>query len=248
MCGPYFFCGEVKMSIDKNDVKIQKLFDWRNKFTITNEDGMDVGEVYLRLAGDADINRARTYALRESALMRKKLHDPNSDEALAFLADYDLADNEQLIIGVLNYEVRNATKKAITEVRIPYPKEPKSDATTEQQEKYQEEIDAYPDKRNEKITEIITIYMESQKKILSELSKEVLYKEYKQEAINYICEMLVSQKFREYLVFLCTYADEDYTIRFFDDFEELDNARPIVKEQLLSFYNTLEIGGEELKK
>jgi hypothetical protein len=236
------------MNIDKNDVNVARLFEWKNKFALENEDGLVVGDVYMRLAGDADINRARIFALRESALLRKKLHDPNSDEALALLIDTELAERDKIIQLTLNYEVREATKKAVEQVQLPYPKEPKSNATLEQLEKYQDEIDSYPGRREAKIAEILTAFMEEELARLDKLSDEALFKEYHINAINYICEMIMMQKFREYLVYLCTYVDEDYKEKFFRSFEELDNSRPVVKSQLLDFYSTMEIGGEELKK
>ena len=70
---------EEIMEIEKNDVDISKLFNWGKAFEIVGEDGV-VDVVYMRVLGDADINKARVFALRESAKLRRALRNPDSDK------------------------------------------------------------------------------------------------------------------------------------------------------------------------
>ncbi len=60
-------------SIDRNDVNISILFNWGKEFILYDENRKELFKVYLRIIGDSDLNKAKVYALRKSAEMRKKL-------------------------------------------------------------------------------------------------------------------------------------------------------------------------------
>src|SRR5688572_17792334 len=125
--------------VEKNDVDINKLFIWGKKYDIVNAQGEVVYEVYMRLLGDADLNRTRVHALRKSQELRKKLRDVNSDERLLYVREKDELSKDELIYNVIALSMRDINNRAVREVKIPRPKAPRSDAKIEKMEKYQAE-------------------------------------------------------------------------------------------------------------
>lgn len=233
-------------SIDKGDVDISKLFEWKKNFDLEIF-GRKI-TIYLRLVGDAEINRARVYALRKSAELRKKLRDKNSDEYIAFIPDFDIITKEELLGGILTLAVKDLTNDAIKEVKIPLPVEPTSDASLEEQEKYQEEIDNYPILREELIRNYVKEKLQALEDRYKKLSKENLYDIYVKEAVNQLCEMEMISAFREMSAYFGSYKDKNYKTRLVNTFEEFQNLPSNIKTEIIQEYLSLEIDGEVLKK
>ena len=131
------------ISPEKNDVDISRLFNWNTKATIYGVDGIDTIELYIRIVGDADWNRARVKAMRASAELRKKLNDPDADEHLAYVPDKDNVDKDSLIHMMLILEMPDLRDQIIRDINIPFPKEPKDNASLEEMDKHQEEVDGF---------------------------------------------------------------------------------------------------------
>lgn len=235
-------------TVEKNDVDISKLFNWGLSFPIQDNNGKDLFKVYIRLVGDAELNRARVFALRKSAEFRKKLKTEDSDERLAFIADYDLIEKEELIQSLLLFNTKFLTSDAYKEVNITVKKEPSSDATLEEQEEYQQWVDNYPKEREEKIRAYVTEKLVKIQEELESKDKETLYKEFEKSLVNQLCENEMILKYRDMCAYLGTFKDSEYKEKFFKDFEEFENLPKEIKDQILEFYMALEIGGEDLKK
>jgi hypothetical protein len=231
---------------ERNDVDISKLFSWGNKFTIEGKGDVKV-EAYIRLLGDADLNRARVFALRKSAELRRKLKTPDSEERMARIPEVDLVEKDALVENLVTYYIREATMKAYNEVDVPEPKPLDSDATLEEQEKFQEEVDSYPDRLNEAIRDFITKEIDKERKKLNKRTKEELAEEYEQTLINRHCENEMVKRMKEMCVFLGTYYDPDYKTRLFSSFEQFDNLPVEIKKQFIEHYSSLEISTDELK-
>ncbi len=236
------------MDAEKRDIDISRLFAWRGEFNLTDENDLPLGKIYMRLAGDADINRARVFALRESAKLRKLLHTPDSDERLALLVDKELVDKENLVIVVATLRMRQITKEAVEEIKVPLPAEPKSEASLEMQERYQKEVDDYPIKRSNLINSFIKKRVEEEQAFLNSLSFDDLFNFYLKTGIDYLCEEKMYDKYREMCAYLGTYKDEEFKERLFSSFDEFDNSKTIIKTQLLDFYTSLEMDMSNLKK
>lgn len=236
------------MSIEKNDVDISKVFNWGKTFEIRDSEGKHELTFYMRLVGDADLNRARIYALRKSAEMRRKLKDKDADEYNAFIVDKDELEKERLIALVNSLTVRELTRQAFREVKVHFPKEPKSDAPLESFEKWQKEVDEFDNKRAEKIREYVEKELKKQIKKLEKFSDDDLYQLYLNEITNQICEETMMQSFREMCVFLGSYKDGAFKERLWLDFNEFDNLESELKKQLLGAYMEMELSTEELKK
>jgi hypothetical protein len=235
-------------SIDKNDVDVSRLFKWNKEVIVRGEDDKEILTVYMRLCGDAEINRARVYALRKSGEMRKKLHDKNSDEYLAFIPDPDIVEMENVIELLLMQWTREYAQDAVKEVKLILPVEPGSDVTLEQQEKYQEEIDNWPQMREQKIREFVMDKLDNKRKELEELPPNIVYKEYVKMYTNRLCEEEMIKGYREMCAYFGSYKDQELITRLCGSFEEFDNLTSDLKNQLIVEYMSLEMDGEELKK
>lgn len=236
------------MTVEKNDVDIQRLFTWGKKQEIVNSEGDVEAVVYMRLLGDEDINKARVFALRKSAELRRKLYNPDSDERIAHIREIYEVEKEDLINFVLVFSMREITDRAWKTVIIPAPKPPKSNSKLEKMEQFQKEVDEYPEKRRKAVQEFITKEADELKKSLQEKDKEELYKLYVKGLIDEFCELEAYKAYREYEVYLGCYKDENYSERFFSSFEKYANLEPNMKNRFRAAYETLDISMDELKK
>lgn len=233
-------------TVEKNDVDISPIFAWNKEFSIEGENGNI--SVYMRIVGDADINKARVSALRRSAELRRKLRDENSDERFAFVRNIDEVDEDTMISVVIVFSMRDLTEQSKEEVKLKIPKQPRSDAKTELHEQYQAEVDAYPAKYQEELRKIIEVKIEKLKKDLKKLSREALYKKYEQALIDELCERELMTAFREWTTFLSVYRDPELRVKFFDTFEEFANLPSDVKSDFIKEYSLLELTIDDLKK
>jgi len=233
-------------TIEKADVDISKLFSWGKEYDLTVQ-GKDY-KVYVRLVGDAELNRARTFAFRRSAELRVKLRNKDSDEYWAYVPQEEVITQDELVSLMLLAYTRYFTEDAIKEIKIPNPKEPDSDSSLEDKENYQKEIDDYPVKRSSVIKEFVEKKIEEKRKELTDTPKEKLYKEYTKILIDQLCENEMFARFREMCTYFGIYKDKKYSQKLFESFEQFSNLSVGIKEQFMEFYSDLEINGEELKK
>ena len=235
------------MEPEKNFVTISKLFDWSKQYSVKTVKGKNM-KVYVRLVGDADLNKARVFALRKSAELREKLRTKGSDERLAFISESDSINHEKMVEITTMLGMRNFTQEAIKDVKLPFPKEPNSDAETEEREKYQKEVDDYPKKREILVREYINKLTDKQRTILSKLDESKLSIEYETAMISELCEEEVLKRFREYCVYCGAFKDSNFTQKFFETFDEFDNLPRDKKDEFITFYTLLEMDTSELKK
>ncbi len=236
------------MTVEKNDVDISKLFEWGKEFQIEVPKSNKKVKLYIRLLGDADVNRARIYAIRKSKEFRSKLRDNTSDEYLAYLQDYSKLEKKELLELVLALSVKGIAQKAIREVSVPYPVAPSSDAELEEQEKYQTKVDEYPEKREKALREFITKNVDILQKALEKESKEYLIKEYEKLITDTLCEEEMIKSFRDMSTYSGTYLDKEYTKKAFKSIDEFLNLPQQIKEEIINDYLSLEVTVEELKK
>lgn len=236
----------MAISPEKNDISISKLFQWFKNFSINYEGNLLEG--YIRLIGDAELNRARVFSLRKSRDLRTKLKDLDSDERLAYIAEQDAMEKEGLIEYTIFTMTSSLAQEIYKEISIPFPKEARSDSKLEKQESYQVEVDAYPAKFDAEFRKLLNKKLDKERERLTTLSVDELYKEYVTTAINYLCDMEVNSKFKEMSTFLGLYKDNTLLEPLFNSFDDFDNLPTDLKESLVSEYQSLEIGVEELKK
>lgn len=237
------------MNPERNDVDITKLFHWNGEFTITDRYDNPVTKVYLRLVGDAELNRARVFAIRKSADLRKQLKTEDTDLRIAFITNIiDMGEKEDLIEPITSLAIRRISQEAMRDIRLPLPKEPRSTATLEEQEVYQREVDSYEERKTALLSRMTIERLEEYREELGKQTLEYLRKVYEREMINELCEREMIEKFRACCAFYGSYKDENFTQRQFESFEDFDNLPTEVKNQYIANYESLEINVDELKK
>lgn len=235
-------------TLEKNDVDISKLFSWGKEVELKDVDGNTILTLYMRVIGDADLNKSRVFALRESAKMRKELHTEDSDLRLAMIPQYEIVDDENLIEYIISAQVSDLANKILRDLNIPRPVEPDELAPLEEHEKYQLEIDNWPEKRKEILTKAVEEELTKERERLGKLSRGKLEKTYESYLIDSLCEEEMYKSFSEMRIFYATYSDENFKERAFKSFEEVDNLPTDFKQQLLANYLSLDIKLEDLKK
>jgi hypothetical protein len=240
---------EMTREIEKNDVDISQLFKWSKPVEIEDTLADKSVTLYLRLVGDADLNRARTESLRASGVLRKQLKDPKSDQRSAFLAEIDEAKNKETLVSYCQVLLMESLQKqAIANIDVPRPKELKADATLEQQEKYQKKVDEYPKKFADAVTDELTKLQEEEGKRLNALTKKQVHDEYESLIVNRLCNQEMLEVYYDHIVFHATYSDEAFTTKTFETYEAYDNVASQVKEKLTEEYKSLELGIDVVKK
>jgi hypothetical protein len=245
---PFVISKGNNMVAERNDVDVSKLFEWGKKFTIDIPKTEKKLDLYIRLLGDADVNRAKVYAIKKSRELRGKLKDKDTDEHLAFVQDYSDLTKDNLVEIVTALSIRTLAQQVIKDISIPFPVLPNSDATLEEQEKYQTEVDDYPNKREKAIRDGITKRSEALKKALLKESKEYLIKEYERLLINDLCEEEMINNFRNMSACLGTFLDKGYTKKAFKTVDEFNNLPSEIKQKIIDLYLSLEINVDDLKK
>jgi hypothetical protein len=233
-------------SVEVNDVNIAPLFSWSKQFEVTSNE--QTTPVFMRILGDADMSRARVAALRRSAELRKKLKDLDSDERIAFIKEIDDISLESLVAVIVVFSMRDLTDKASKKLKIRVPKIPRSDAKTSVQEKYQAEVDSYPERRQTELRELLEKEVDILKVSLEKEGKEALYTKYITVMIDEMCERELLSAFKDWCCYFGSYKDESLSIRLFNSFEDFINMPPNLKQQFLNEYASMELYGDDLKK
>ena len=229
------------MSIKRNTkrVQLQGLFFWKSPLMIVDENKNKVGEVYQRILNDIDQEKARLTAVRHSRNTRKALRDVNSDEHASFAESLESYNNEQLISIILVGKFPATYKTAIELARTSMPNPLKEEATTEETEEYEAAIDTFDERLSKEAMTIVEKLNEEEKKKLVLLPEEELKTVAREALLNQICQNAASEKFGEWQAYLSTYEDPEYTLRYFDSFEEFEELAFEVKTQLVKGYREL---------
>lgn len=239
----------MSREIDKSDVDISQLFKWSTEVELADPK-MDLHtKVYVRLVGDADLNRARAYALRRSAEMRKNLNTKGTDEYIAFVNEVeDFEDKDTMATMVILLMLSDIQQEALRTVEVPEPKTLKSTATLEEQEQYQTEVDEYPNIFREAIEKELEKIRKREEKRLKKLDEDALYKEYKGRLIDNLCSDEMNDSFYDMCVYYGTYKTDTFEKQAFVSFDAYRNSSGLIKETLKEAYKNLELGMGTLKK
>ena len=232
---------------EKNDVDISSLFYYRKPVTLIGKNA-EPTTVYMRLVGDAELQRARVKALRDSRKLRDLLKNPESDEHLAFIPDVTDLSKKKLVEVVLFGSLKEISAEVMKEVKVPFPEELDAEASLEEQESYQKLVDEYPAKRQALVREEIISRTAKEKKVLLKKEVKVLKHEYILSVQNELCEMELTKSFYNHIIFFSLYKDDNYKTSLFEDFALYNDLPMEIKEELLEEYKSLELGMDELKK
>lgn len=236
------------MEIEKNDVDISKLFLWNKEVEIKDDLDNVIKKVWMRLIGDADLNRARVASLRESSKIREALKNKTSDEYMAYITPIKFTEKENISAGIKLLSISEYTDEARNSVIAKFPVEPSSSASLEEQEEYQKAVDNFPETWRKDIEKEIKKIDKREEVRFAGASEEELKKEYISKLINYICSALMNSTFHSYSTYFGTYEDAKFRRRAFRSYDDYSNISPKLKEQLEEAYKELELTVPQLKK
>lgn len=236
------------------DFILEGLLKWSHEFIPKDSYEEDITHngkpvvLYQRIIGDADLDTARQTAWRASALKRRQLKDETSLDRIMIIPDYTLLDKKTLIALITLNELPELRQKASRDLVFGFPEPLNEDSTLEDQEEYQETIDTFFDRRQEKLTDEVNSLIEVRKKELKQMTKDKLTVLHENTAIDYACREVFLLTFNEMVAYLGTYSDSKHKKRAFPTFYSFRNMVTEIKQQLIEKYAELEITGDKLKK
>ena len=233
---------------ERSDIDISKLFKWGKKVSIYDASNTEMLTCYIKLVGDSEMNRARVYALRKSAELRKKLRTPGSDEKVAYIVEKEFVTKEELVQYVLLLKNKDIVERAYSEVKVPFPKEPSSEAGLEAQEKYQLSVDDFSNNIKKAVEKFVLNEIEKEGAELNKKDVDTLYKTYESLVIDDFCQLEMLNAFKNYCVSVSAFKDDKYTERLFTGVEEFSELPTEIKNQFEEEYSSLEIDINTLKK
>lgn len=172
-----------------------------------------------------------------------------TDQRIAFISSvFEIEEKENLIDFVASLSTRLFAQDAARNVKLPMPKEPKSDAHLEEFEKFQADVDTYEDRKNQAYTDYIVKALAQQRTQLEGETMEKLRKMYERLLVDEMCEREMVNKFKEYCTYCGIYKDTEYKTKVFKDITEFENLPTEIKTQFIDAYNNLDLNLDELKK
>lgn len=230
------------------DTKIEDLFKWKGELEVKDNKGEAVETLYQRVIGDADVDKARTKALKESRLLRRKLNNPESDEALAHLPFKGEHDKEELISLTSMARYQDFRSRAALNTDERRVKPPGDDATLEEQEQYIEDLEKARQDYEDSISDKVRKYSEEYKKELRKLDLDDIFDSYIKYYIDLLCQRRMIEVFNTYSAFYGTYKDKEYKERRFNTYDDFLNISTQVKDDIIENYRRLTLGLDEIKK
>lgn len=220
---------------------INKLFAWKTDTTINGQ------KFYIRIVGDSIVSAARSHALAEARLMRRKLRDTSTEE---YLANIDLIHDftpEELSQYIVNMRMRTVMQEYLD--RVPRPQlEPLADNPTQEQ---QEEYEAAKQEREDNYIKDMELYVQSWeedfRKLLGTQPEESKLKEAEKLRTDQVAEEVFRRAFETYILAHAIYEDPNYTKRVFQNHTEYAELPSTVQQQFSAAYNSMTLTPDELK-
>lgn len=234
--------------LEQNDVDISSLFAYKKEITLLIPGTSDEITLYQRIIGDADNNRARVYALRESSNLRANLRDSRWEDRTAFIPDFSKLLKEDLIEVVLSLMGTDLSIQAINNTTLKQPKKPSGDASLEEQEEYQTAIDEWKKEFNLRAAAILEELTTEARTNLRKQTKDNLRTRYESELIDRHCQERFGKAYLDIATYMGTFTDASHTKRAFKSLEDFLNAPTNLKDALAESYGQLQVGGVALKK
>lgn len=238
-------------------MNLDNLFKWHRELEIKDTKGdpyIPEGEkepltLYQRVIGDADLSEARKAALRASRQLRKELKDADSSEYASLMPEFEQMDNAALRSAIIITRAPQIREQAEETANKPkYPAEPPSDASLEERENYQHELDTYDERVAVAVEEKTNELIEQRNNELKKHGRDKLVKIFTNSVIDSICRRRMLDTFNSRCAYYGTYIDKAMTRHAFSSYEAFENATPELKSQIISAYIRLELDGGEVKK
>lgn len=234
-------------SIEQNDVDISRLFSYTSEAVLETPDGQKI-TFYLKVLGDADNNISKTKALRASKKFRDQLNDLEWEDRELYIPVMRGKNKSDILEIVLGLEMSAITMMAMNEIQVAYPQELSGDATLEDQEKYQEEVDSYSSRFEDALTKEVDKQIKQKRIAINKITKDDIILKYETALINQTVQRIYENAYFDQALHFATYTDKEFSVLAFKTAEDFENAPTYLKEALIHEYGKIEIGGSELKK
>ncbi len=234
-------------TIEKNDVDISKLFQYTNETLLPLPTG-DMITIYQKLNGDAQNNRSRVFALRESSKMRDNLNNLKWKDRGAYIPSIRKLKKDELINLILSLQLREISADAIGSTNILEKVDLKGDATLEEHEERQKYVDGYEKEFSKEVGIKVEIELNKRRKDLNKINKDLLVKSYESVVINQHATETYTSAYISMNTYYGTFKDEEYAHPITKTYEEFLNLPSVIRDVLLEGYSELEINSVELKK
>jgi hypothetical protein len=232
---------------------ISDLFKWKKQIEIKDSDNEVAATLWIRILGDWDLTEAYKASRVESAKMRKKIHDEESDEYIGEVSALESFSDDELRLLIRNTRASDYLTEALAVVNrgeLPsieevatQPDGPSLEeqekldkATIDVEDKYQKDISAYIDSKTEELVSH-----------LKTLKRDKLYERAKESIQTLIPSRVFSTELADQKAFRATYDDEECKKRSFASLQDFRNADTSVRNQIIVAYAALEISPEKLK-
>jgi small-conductance mechanosensitive channel len=234
-------------------VSILDLFKYKKPVEIKDEKGEVVATVWVRVLGDWDLDQAYRAGRIKSSKVRKELRDTSSDEYFAEIAIIEEGSTEDLTALVKQSKQTDfyaMAQSAIDREDIPkiedFAVDPDAPTLEEQERKDIDELDREL-KYQQKIKDFVDTKNLELDEQLKQLGREELVEAAKKaltdlRALSAFIDEVLDQK-----VFRGTYTDKECKNRAFKEYEDYLNEHGLVKNQLRTAYQSLELNPEDIK-
>ncbi len=234
-------------TIEKNDVDISKLFSYTSETLLPLPNG-DTITIYQKLNGDAQTNRARVHALRESSKLRDNLNDINWKDRGAYIPSIRKFKKDEIVDLILSLQLRDISATAIGSTNIPEKPELDGDATLEEHEERQEYIDGYEKKFSKEVGKKVETELKKRGMRLNKIKKDLLIKSYESVVINQHATETYTVAYISMNTYFGTFTDEACTQGVTKTYKDFLDIPTVIRDVLLEGYSALEINSVELKK
>lgn len=234
-------------TIEKNDVDISKLFKYTSETMLPLPSG-DIITIYQKLNGDAQTNRARVHALRESAKMRNNLNNLKWESRDAYVPSIRKFKKDEVIDVILSLQLREISSEAISSTNLPEKSQLDGDATLEEHEERQKYIDGYEAEFSEEVGKKVELELKRRRKELNKITKDLLIKSYESVVIGQHATEIYTTAYMDMNTYFGTFTDADCKIQITKTYEDFLDLPVVIKDVLIEGYAALEINSVELKK
>ena len=219
---------------------MERLFLWKTEVNYR-------GTVFhQRIVSDATIEDARQYALIASRKLRRELRDSASDAYLIHLDPMNDLSDEDLKNAIVYGESRAVVNDFIRSNPRRVVEKPGNDATLEDQEVYQAELEKRDTEYAEELRRNVELWEVDFRRAADKWDRERLVYQYTQLQTDSVCNAKFTEMFEQYVLAMSVYLDAKFKQRAFT-LEEFASLPSEVRGLFRESYNQINIGADDIK-
>lgn len=233
---------------------ISDLLRYKQKVELRSGDEI-IGEVWIRVLGDYDLQQAYQQSRIASARKRAALRTVGSNDYMDFVETYpdsNTVDEAKNVIKAAKLPTMISETYAQLDRDDPAKMEEvaaEPDAPTLEEQETLDAIEVTQEKSyEERVRENIGTKMDVLAQELDAKTDVEIYDMAKYELSNLLSTSEFQIALENQKIFRATYLDEKCRTKAFLDIEDYMNAHESVKRQLVAAYEALEISGPDIKK